>query len=116
MVDGRPTSFNVYVRWFDDVGTDYIDMTETLVAVRNATNDGYTAWSSMTFPRIGIEIDDSPDIAIYDVTVHVDIWGWIYASHTWENVDLTSREPWGSELLDQTTIAHHRFIEARLLA
>lgn len=114
--EGRPIGVNVYVKWFDEIGTDFIDITETLHAVRNVTNDGYTAWSAATHPRIGIEIDDGPDLNTYDVTVHVDLWGWIMYSHTWENVDVTARQPWGTMLLARTWIPGHQFLEARLLA
>lgn len=116
MVDGRPIGINVYVKWFDSIGTDLIDFTETLHARRNATNDGYTAWSAETYPRIGIEIDDSPDRGIYDVTVHVDLFGWIMYSHTFENVSILDRQPWGTLLLAKTWTAHQSYLETRLLA
>lgn len=112
----RPSGINVFVRWFNDVGTDYIDFSETMHAVRNVTNDGYTAWSGPTYPRIGVEVRDTAELDRYDVTVHVDIWGWITESHTWFNVDVSFREPWGTTLLAYNTIADRTYIQARLLA
>lgn len=112
----RPIGVNVYLKWYDAIGTDFIDFTESLHAVRNATNDGYVAWSSATHPRIGVEIDDLPDLDRYDVTIHVDLYGWIMYSHTFEDVDVTPRPPWGTLLLSHTWIHHERFIETRLLA
>lgn len=116
MIDDRPLYVNVYVKWYDEIGTDFLDFTETLHAVRNVTNDGYTAWSSETHPRIGVEIDDGPDRFTYDVTVHVDLWGWIMYSHTFENIDIRARQPWGTLLLAQTWIPNLQFVETRLLA
>lgn len=115
MSEGRPIGVNVYVKWYDEIGTDFIDFTETLHAVRNATNDGYTAWSRESHPRIGVKIDDTAALDRYDVTVHVDIWGWIMYSHTFEDVDITFRQPWGTTLLAKITIPGQQFIETRLL-
>ncbi len=116
MIGGRPSGINVFVRWFNDTGTDLIDFSETLHAVRNPAGNGYTAWSAETFPRIGVDVRDTAATTRYDVTVHVDLWGWITDSHTWPDVDVTFREPWGTTLLAFNTIADRTYIQTRLLA
>ncbi|KKM52355.1 hypothetical protein LCGC14_1554910 [marine sediment metagenome] len=113
---GRPSGINVFVRWFNDTGTDLIDFSETLHAVRNAANNGYIAWSGASYPRIGVAIADTADLTRYDVTVHVDLWGWITDSHTFLDVDATFRQPWGTTLLAFNTIADRVYIQTRLLA
>lgn len=115
-IDDRPISVNAYVKWFDSIGTDFLDFTETLHAVRNDTHDGYIAWSSETHPRIGLSIDDKTELNRYEVSVLVDLWGWIEYEYCFEDVEITFRPPWGSSLHQKVWIHNEQFIQIRLLA
>lgn len=116
MINARPTSVNVFVKWYDEISTDKLNFTETIHVNRNVSNNGYSAWSGASPPRIGISIADLVDLDRYDVTINVDLFGWIMYNHTFPNVHVRFRQPWGTTLLEQTWTHNRRFLHTRLLA
>lgn len=114
-LDARPLVLSAYAQWSGDFYGESFNVITTLDLRRTVAGDGWDGWSASSGKRILMQVRDTSDPALVDVTVRLFENGIEYEEQTWEDVLVTYNKPWGTILLRHDEPPESNPIEAQIL-